>query len=222
MILRKREVRPRIFLVEFRSQYEAASTFLRCQEFYESAKFRGRVFSLEEYMDWYAGKFKNFTYYEDWEGFNIPSGVLEPFYQGEFDPLSRKEKKLLDLFARERGDFYIIGAVTSPDGGVHERTLKHELAHGLFHIESAYRKEVLAQLAKYDTTELEKELLRSGYCRAVLKDEVHAYLLCGGIEAGKRKRLQPLKRTLRRLFRKYSTESDGGGHLGRRRRGRGT
>src|SRR5262245_51147422 len=98
-----------IFLVRFDAQYALASTFLRFQEHYESSRFRDRVFSLEEYMDWYAGRFGAFTYFEDWSGFNVPSSALEPFYQGRFDPLLRKERRLLALFARARRPFYVIG-----------------------------------------------------------------------------------------------------------------
>jgi hypothetical protein len=28
-----------------------------------------RFFSLEQYMDWYAARCGNFTYYQDWSGF---------------------------------------------------------------------------------------------------------------------------------------------------------
>ena len=60
-----------IFLVRFDTQYALASTFLRIQEHYESNRFRNRVFSLEQYMDWYAAEFGAFTYFEDWSGFNV-------------------------------------------------------------------------------------------------------------------------------------------------------
>ena len=52
--MRVREAAPGIFVIRFRSQYELASTFLRFQEHYESARFKNRVFTLEEFMDWYA------------------------------------------------------------------------------------------------------------------------------------------------------------------------
>jgi len=88
-----------IFLLRFDTQYELASTFLRIQEHYESSRFRKRVFSLEDYMDWYAAEYGAFTYFEDWSGFNVPSTALAPFYRGEFDPLLKKEARLLALFS---------------------------------------------------------------------------------------------------------------------------
>ena len=90
-------VKHRIYLIQAATGYQLASTFLRFQEHYGSPRFRGRRFTLEEYMDWYAAEYGGFTYFDDWEGFNIPSWVLSPFRNGEFDPLLRKEKKLLDV-----------------------------------------------------------------------------------------------------------------------------
>jgi hypothetical protein len=59
-------------------------------------------------MDWYAERYGNFTYYQDWAGFNVPSTALQPFYEGRFDPLSEKEKALLRLFNGLRERFYVI------------------------------------------------------------------------------------------------------------------
>jgi hypothetical protein len=78
----KRRVAKGIYLVRFATQYELSSTFLRFQEHYESPRFHGRVFSLEEYMDWYATRYGNFTYYQDWAGFNVPSTAFRPFLCG--------------------------------------------------------------------------------------------------------------------------------------------
>src|SRR5690242_20121476 len=121
----KNKLADRIYLVRFETQYELAATFLRVQEYYESPRFSGRVFSLEQYMDWYVAQFGAFTYYQDWAGFNVPSTALQPFYEGKFDPLLEKEKRLLRLFKRLRGRFYVIGVYDSGD-------LTHELAHALY------------------------------------------------------------------------------------------
>ena len=76
-----REIAPGVFLLRYQSQYELATTFLRFQEHYESRRFRNRVFSLEDFMDWYASRFGGFTYYQDWAGFNLPSTAFTAFYQ---------------------------------------------------------------------------------------------------------------------------------------------
>jgi hypothetical protein len=102
-----------IYLLRFKTQYELAATFLRVQEHYESPRFHGHIFSLEQYMDWYAKRYGNFTYYEDWSGFNVPSTALQPFYEGKFDPLAEKEKQFLRLFKDLRERFYVIGIYDS-------------------------------------------------------------------------------------------------------------
>lgn len=195
--VRKSRIADGIFLLRFASQYELASTFLRFQEHYESNRFRNRVFTVEEYMDWYARTFGAFTYYQDWSGFNVPSSALAPFDAGQFDPLLRKEQRLLRLFRGEREPFYVIGIASDAD-------LEHEIAHALWYTRPDYRDAVLAAMRPYDTSALEKRLASMGYHRHVLTDEVHAYLVAPGdlLEPGK-KRLAPLRRELRAIFRKH-------------------
>ncbi len=172
--MRLEQITNEILHVNFSTQMEITSTFLRFQEYYESPKFRGKIFSLEEYKQWYTAEKGAFTYYEDWNGFNIPSHVLQPFYEGKFVPLSDKEKGFLELFKERTGIFYIIGT----HGDAESETLRHEIAHGLYYTVPEYRQEVDAVLAKVDTEAIRKHLLEtSGYSEEVLQDEVHAYLL---------------------------------------------
>jgi hypothetical protein len=159
-----------VFLLRFDTQYGLASSFLRIQEHYESIQFKDRVFTLEQYMDWYVDRFGAFTYYQDWSGFNVPSSAFDAFYDGKFDPLLEKERRLLQLFEAESRPFYVIGISTHQD-------LKHELAHALFFTRPDYRKAVRAAMRGYDTKPLEKRLTAVGYHRSVLADEVHAYLV---------------------------------------------
>jgi hypothetical protein len=190
-----------IFLLRFATQYEMAATFLRVQEHYESSQFSGRIFSLEQFMDWYAARFGRFTYYEDWSGFNVPSTALQPFFEGKFDPMLEKEKRLLRLFRRQRAPFYVIGVA----GKASKREVFHELAHALFFTDAAYRQAVRAAIHGYDTSALKRQLSRLGYARHVLVDEVHAYLLAPSGRLGKPSRgLIPLRRTLRALFARHA------------------
>ena len=69
------EVKPKVFAVVIEDRYDRAMTFLRVQEFYESPnkKFRGKNFSIWDYMKWYSTEYgKGFTYGTDWSGFNVP------------------------------------------------------------------------------------------------------------------------------------------------------
>ena len=212
--IKKTKVFESIFLLEFVTQYELAATFLRFQEYYESRRFHGRVFSLEDYMDWYASTYGSFAYYEEWDGFNIPSLVLRPFREGKFDPLLKKERQLLKLFENEVENFYIIGLCKSPSGS-RPSGFKHELSHALFHLSSNYKSEVLAALRRFDTSRLTKALWEMGYCRKALKDEVHAYVLTGGAGFGKPipRRLLPLKKHLERIYRRHYAKLKRGGEV---------
>jgi hypothetical protein len=189
-----------IYLLRFETQYELAATFLRVQEHYESSRFSGRIFSLEQYMDWYAARFGGFTYYEDWSGFNVPSTALEAFYKGKFEPLLQKEKRFLRLFKHERAPFYVIGVSNS----ALKRDLIHELAHALFFTNGTYRQAVRAAMRGYDTSAMKRELTRLGYARHVIQDEVHAYLVAPTGELGGSRKLSPLGKKLRALFKQHS------------------
>lgn len=169
------EIVKSLYHLEYPNNHELASTFLRFQEHYESPEFSGKVFSLEEYKQWYTKVNGKFSYYEDWVGFNVPGHILKPFYDGKFDPLSLKEDGLLHLFKDKTENFYIIG--TSLENGA--EYLKHEIAHGLFYLRPDYKKNVLEVLSRFETTGIREYIknLNSGYSEAVLDDEANAYLV---------------------------------------------
>jgi hypothetical protein len=196
----KSKVGTGIYLLRFKTQYELTATFLRVQEHYESPRFHGRIFSLEQYMDWYAARHGNFTYYQDWAGFNVPSTAFQPFYDGKFDPLSEKEKRLLRLFKGLRQRFYVIGIY---DSGA-SKSLTHEIAHALYFTDAAYREAVRKEMRAYDTSALAKQIAKAGYARHVIPDETQAYLVQSSGGIGNSKRLAPLRRKLRALFRQHS------------------
>jgi hypothetical protein len=147
------EVAPKVYLLTFDTQKDVTSTFLRFQEHYESPEFAGKVFTLDEYKEWYVKNSPNgiktgeFTYYSDWSGFNIPSTILQPFYEGKFHPLSEAEQRILDLFRDKEHPFYIIGV--HKESKSFEKLLRHETAHGLFFTNPEYKKEALDIITKY-------------------------------------------------------------------------
>lgn len=167
------KVAENIFHLNFPTQHLLAATFLRFQEHYESPEFAGKAFSWEEFMDWYAKENGKFSYLDDWSGFNIPSRVLDAFYRGDFNPLTRKEGALLELFKGLQGRYYIIGTFgDSADEG----TLRHEIAHGLFYRDDSYREAAKKILATVDLKPVYAMLTKLGYAEHVLEDEAHAYL----------------------------------------------
>jgi len=215
MKLKIKEIYPKLYHIEFPNQYLETATFLRIQEFYESSfpEIRGHYFTLEQYMDRYA-KFKgNFTYTTDWSGFNVPGDI---FYEFEklfklvhSEPLLEKEKELLSKLETAvghinwiLGDFYIIATHIG-----NQSDLKHEVAHGLFYLNYAYRKEMLALIRKNKDKfkPLKQTLKNMGYASKVVKDEIQAYLSTGCEKAFK-KLGNPYKKEFKQIFNKYYKE----------------
>lgn len=162
----------KIIHLHFGTQQRLASTFMRFQEHYESPEWRGKVFTVGQYLDWYSQENGGNTYTKDWGGFNIPSYVLLPFIRGSFDPLTDAEQEIVDLFRFRTDKFYIIGTSSDGDGDA----LDHELCHGLYYTCEEYRQSVDNCLNDFDLEDIFSFLLEKGYCGEVLQDEAHAYI----------------------------------------------
>lgn len=166
-----------IIHLRFSGQYELTSTFLRLQEFYESPLkgIKGKHFTLDHYMDLYAKEYGNFTYMIDWNGFNVPGDVIREFVKVFKDDLLPKEELLLSKIADEIASddkFYLIG--TWEDDAV----LDHELAHAFYHLVPKYKREINKIIKKMEDNAdaIYDRLKDMGYCKAVMKDELQAYL----------------------------------------------
>lgn len=187
-----RLVTPGIYAVVIENDYDRAMLFCRYQEFYESPnkEFRGREFSLEYFVKNYMLKTKKnvFTYHIDWGGFNIPSDSLEKSYKvfqnqkDEYNLLMRKIiRKCEEHCVKYNTDkkYYIIGV----DDIITTMT-EHEIAHGLYYINSDYKKRVNNLLKKIDgrTYQFAKNyLVEIGYSpkKKIIDDEIQAYLSTG-------------------------------------------
>jgi hypothetical protein len=168
------EIRNNMFLLRFKNQYDVTSTFMRLQEFYESPYkgIRNCYFTLEQYMDRYALETGNFTYYSDWSGFNVPGNVVKDFFNKFEDNLLDKEKELYniirDIVNLDR--FYLIAVYDEDD-------LDHEISHGYYYLDDQYKNEMdsITKYLKYKIR-LENKLIKLGYTKSVLSDEIQAYL----------------------------------------------
>lgn len=204
MKIEKIEVTKDIILLVFENQKEITSTFLRFQEYYESPEFKGKIFTLEEYKLWYCDVKGSFSYYSDWNGFNIPSYILKPFYNGEFKSLSLKELELLSLLQEnyENGEFYLIGI--HKDMKEPLKVLKHEIAHGLYHTNKNYKQEIQEVLTNYNLKDFKEYLSTSGgYHQDVLEDECHAYMIDSSSNKTNKLKYILLKFKLRKIYKKY-------------------
>lgn len=204
------QINPYVYHVRFSTRYDLTSTLLRFGEFIESPSFKKKIFTLREFKKWYMeSQNKNkFTYYEDWSGYNIPSKELKPFYEGKFDPLSRKEKQFLKLFEDIKGEFYIIA--TFKRNRDEKETIKHEMTHALYSKNREYRKKVKEYFKDKDVVEL-KDFILKDYGKNVLIDEMNAYLVNDIKWLMKKKEVRGRKYTdysryLKKLYKEYKGE----------------
>lgn len=155
------------------SQKELGETFIRFQEFYESPskQFKNKTFTMGAIKSWYSSEYGSDMYSDYWVGFNIPSVVLEPFRSGLFDPLTTMEQNLLDIFKYRHDKFYIIGAQNNS-------VLRHELSHALYGYSEKYKTEINSYIQKHNTKfkKIQTYILKKGYCKEVLNDEIQAYI----------------------------------------------
>jgi len=165
----------------FTDRKNLALTFCRFQEYYESPEFKGKIFTLNEYKDWYK-KQKNgqWTYSTDWGGFNIPKEALIPFLEAKFDPLSKRERRFLKKIKPYKAE-YIIGIC---DGNKEDESIiRHEFFHACFNRDTNYRK-IVIDLYKVLPAEVVSKITKVftdlGYHPSVFIDEFQAYLLDGG------------------------------------------
>lgn len=155
------------------SQKELGETFVRFQEYYESPskKYRNKIFTLGDIKNYYSLQYGADLYSELWIGFNFPSSVLIPFKQGLFDPLTSQEKELLGLLKYRNDRFYIIGAQNNS-------TLRHELSHAMYGYNEKYKQEIDNFIKKNqkDFSKVARNILKKGYDKSVLNDELQAYI----------------------------------------------
>lgn len=177
-----KEVKDNIFAVIIKDKYDRAMTFCRVQEYYESPspKFRGKQFSIWDYMKWYAEKYKNgFSYANDWSGFNIPIKIVRECYNGlnKYEtPYDKVMGEIIQKIAMYR-EGYVIGCSNTTDS-----TFKHEVCHALYYTNKEYKKKMDAMTKglpkKYYNT-LKVNLMQMGYAQKVIDDEIQAYMQYG-------------------------------------------
>lgn len=181
-----KEVKPNIFAVIVKDNYDRAMLFCRGQEYYESPnkKFRGKHFSIWDYMKWYSEEYgRGFSYGSDWGGFNIPFETLWECYEGlsnlpewetPYDGYMWEILVQIDNIRDTNKRAYIIGA-----DSLDSDTFTHEVCHGLWYTNAAYKKETkfivnAIDPAHYDI--FKTNLLEMGYTDKVIDDEIQAYL----------------------------------------------
>jgi len=182
---------PRVYLLTYPTQYELCMTFVRIQEFYESPKFRGKYFTLEEYMDYWSKVKGNgaFTYTTTWNGFNLPGEVIVKWLEVcryNDDEMRPREQELLnqinDMMCADKVDsvdmnkIYVIGA--HGEYSSVSDIVDHETSHAIYRMYPEYRKscnKILKKIGSKEMKDMEKTLITLGYCKKVIPDEIQAY-----------------------------------------------
>lgn len=164
--------------LQFPNAYLMNASLLRFQAYHEDPKLRHRLFSLEEFMDTYAAaKGGAFTYFEDWWGCNFPGDIPEKFQSTH----SKKESWVYStLTSLSLKDYYVIATFE----GAGKESLGHKIVHGLYHLNPAYAKAAQRLCRKHATAlaPFRNHLTTLGYHRAVIADEINAYLTTNSLD----------------------------------------
>lgn len=146
-------------------------TFLRMQEFYESPKYKGRVFTVSEFARWYKRRHGSFTYARDYRAFNVPGDVVHTL-RTRFMPHTCDESLFLEKLSEVEtpGRFYIVGTT-----GSNVQCLRHELAHALYFLVPEYRENADEVLRRYALDPMIDFLAQKHYHHSVFRDELQAY-----------------------------------------------
>ncbi len=182
-----KKILPHIYHLYMDDCYKLVMTFVRYQEYYEGMEYKGQIFSLIDYMEWYAKEHGSgaFTYPVDWAGFNVPGNVLVELSQADLPDLNKYDiqmRALVEMVQKEErcDNFYFIGTCGEDD--YEKDTLNHEIAHGLYYTSEEYRDVMdglLDEMPRKNYDRAWAALQKVKYHPCVCRDEVHAYAATG-------------------------------------------
>lgn len=213
-------IKRKIYAVKVEDSYERAMLFLRYQEFYESPykQFQGKNFDVWEFMNQYRkDRGTYFTYPGDWSGYNIPSDSFNKCIKGVFDVkvnTTPYDQYMFDIkwaitedlkgYAPDpsKEKFYLIG-VDQIEGDI----MDHEIAHALFYFNAQYRKEMtglVKDLPMRKFNGMQNILLRLGYRKEVITDEIQAFMSTGLWDEMERLKLKEDTLRFGEVFKRYA------------------
>ncbi len=174
-----------IWAVKIEDSYTRGMIFLRPQEYYESSfeEIINQQFKFSRYMDIYKQHYgkQEFTYGNDWAGFNIPSNILEEcMFNIPKDEINNYDKIMLSIIhtiKETEGDnrYYLLGI-----DELDESTLEHEFAHAMYFTLPEYKLQMDKLTSKCGVKdEMYRSITEYGYADHVLPDEMQAYMATG-------------------------------------------
>jgi hypothetical protein len=176
-IFRKASSKYNIFEVVTENTNQVSRIFVRIAQHYDHKDFKNKIFTLDEFKKAYSGD-GEFTYYDDWYGYNIPDYSMKSFLDGSFAPLSVEEQWLIDQIKSNvdlTKPYYIVGYSKNDVNATN-----HELSHALYYLSFTYKQKTNAVVSKIPQSELaplNRFLAARNYDDSVLKDEMIAYLM---------------------------------------------
>lgn len=191
MLLEVIKVQPQIYRLHFEKHYDLLATFMRFQEFYESPHFHGKPFTIAEFREWYSqqnGRNGKFTYFSDWDGFNLPSRAFHKLSRSKIPDHNEHDDLMLGLYAIMKRDakgrrFYVLGTWGKKQEA--SATYRHEMAHAYWGIDPKYKQAMNALIDKMESETRRKlwaALRAAGYANHVNRDELQAYAATGTID----------------------------------------
>ena len=170
----------------------------RIQEFYESnhANIRGKVFSLEDFIATYYADGNKESYFDVWEGFNVPKSAIDEFFGLHLKPMdyrriitTSREYEIARLWIGSDYQYLI----ATQEGGAPD-VLAHELHHARYSMDDNFRREcklILLSMPEEIYSSIRLVLLDEGYPDDdnIMADEISAYLRTS------------LKKELKKMFR---------------------
>jgi hypothetical protein len=180
-----------VHLAMFDTQIEMNKTMIRFQEYYESPEFRGKIFTLKEYRDWYIKNGRNpgkFTYYTDWNGCNLPVSFIYDFITD--NNLSKREKCFIStMFDKSISVMDYVICTHRQFKESNDIVILHELAHALFRNKRYAKKVDCMMRGSADVIETWDYVKSLKYHKDVFLDELQAYMISGH-KGGKSTKLQ--------------------------------
>lgn len=217
-----KQIRPKVYHLEFDSWREMSMTFVRYQEFYESKydNIRDSKFTLVQQMGAYNREYledndATWTYCSDWGGYNIPAEVIKQVHDLGIPDPNHYDSLMLGIYGMIMCDTfnkkaYIIGTHIDEDEKLSESMLKHEMTHAMWYTNDEYREKALAIIdsVSEDLREaLIDALAKQNYPRKTALDEINAYLTtgtCGYFDLIENQdELDEMTRLLKKLHREY-------------------
>ena len=168
-------------LLKYRTVPDLARSFFRLAEYYEGSRNgNNKQVTLVDFLDQWVDRKGNVDYFKFWDGFNITDQAFRSWLKSA-GPLSAAEQVTVDTIqqaTKHMKKFCIIGV-----GSNDTDTLKHELFHAKYYLDSDFKSAVDQLLTDHATDPavrtIKKILINKLDYTNHVEEEIGAYLYAG-------------------------------------------